>query len=49
MKLNQQKIIKKDRIKSSGDKERIELMSTNLRKYTKGGMRRGATHKRHEF
>ena len=33
---------KKDRIKSSGDKERIELMGTNLRKYTKGGMCRGA-------
>jgi len=33
---------KKDRIKSSGDKERIELMGTNLRKYTEGGMCRGA-------
>ena len=33
---------KKDRIKSSGDKERIELMGTDLRKYTEGGMCRGA-------
>jgi len=33
---------KKDRIKSSGDKERIELMGTNLKKYTEGGMCRGA-------
>ena len=29
---------KKDRIKSSGDKDRIKLMSSNLRRYTKGGM-----------
>ena len=33
---------KKDRIKSSGDKERIELMGTNLKKFTDGGMCRGA-------
>ena len=33
---------KKDRIKSSGDKERIELMGTNLKKFTDCGMCRGA-------
>ena len=33
---------KKDRIKSSGDKDRIKLMSYNLTGYTEGGMCRGA-------
>ena len=33
---------KKDRIMSGGDKVKIKLMNTNLRKYTKGGMCRGA-------
>ena len=32
---------KKDRIKSSGDKDRIKLMSYNLTGYTEGGMCRG--------
>ena len=33
---------KKDRIKSSGDKDKIKLMSYNLTGYTEGGMCRGA-------
>jgi len=32
---------KKDRIKSSGDKDRIKLMSSNLRRYSNGGEARG--------
>ena len=32
---------KKDRIESSGDKDKIKLMKTNLRKYSEGGMSRG--------
>ena len=33
---------KKDRIESSGDKDRIKLMEYNLTGYTEGGMCRGA-------
>ena len=33
---------KKDRIESSGDKDRIKLMKSNLTRYTEGGMCRGA-------